>query len=879
METLVVKRNGSTEPFDASKINKMAVWAVGDLDVTWSDIALEAFKMLQGRNPLSVTDIQESLIKVCLDREDFTHNVIAGRLFLGELRKVHKCKPDFKSHYKEMVQKGFYRPMNYTDADLEIMSKVIADDPEKDMMYGYPTLRQFRDKYAVKDAKGNLLEMPQYMYMAIAMSMLEGSLLTDVIGYYQKISAQKINLPSPVLSQQRTLNNTGVSCVITTAGDTLQGIEAAKHIAFMATASSAGLGVEYDVRSVKDPVRNGYAQAGGKLPHYRVLDGIVKEVKQSSRGGSATVSYRVIDPEIFTLLVLKLKRSPETKRIDQLDYSVLWNNDFLRRAAKKQPWALVSKVDCPELWDNFSNDRFTEIMDRVLADDSIKKKVVNAFDILSEFVDNRLEAGRIYRANLEEVNKHTPFNEEIRLSNLCVAPETLLLTDVGEVAIGKLEGKTVNAWNGEEFSEVVVAKTGSNQPMIEVELDNYITNSDRTVVQNIVKVKVTPYHKWYNWAGYEFRTFQLEEGMDLEEWVGVSGEIVESRVVSLNPCENSDTYCAHEPKRNRLVFNGVMTGNCQEVLLPTKPYNHITELYKTSYEDGDGLTAQCFLSAIDIANIEDDKDYEEVAYFILKSLDNLINNMSYPFPQFEVTAKAYRSVGVGITNLAFHLARNGKRYSDYETIHEIAERHYYFLLKASVRLAEERGKFEWIGKTKWQDGWIPLDTYNRNADLCIGEPTLKYDWEALRQEVLTKGVRFSTLTAHMPCESSSIFGGSTNGLYPIRDKMIYKTSEKGAIQFFAPHVDTLAYELAWDLDPYVLLNDYGIFQKWCDQTISADTYIRKIEGVQVSKAELVRQHLYSNRIGVKTLYYNNTRSGRGEGSTIIEDSGCESCTL
>lgn len=874
METLVIKRNGSTEPFDASKINKMAVWAVGDLDVTWSDIALEAFKMLQGRNPLSVTDIQESLIKVCLDREDFTHNVIAGRLFLGELRKVHKCKPDFKSHYKEMVQKGFYRPMNYTDADLEIMSKVIADDPEKDMMYGYPTLRQFKDKYAVKDAKGNLLEMPQYMYMAIAMSMLEGSLLTDVIGYYQKISAQKINLPSPVLSQQRTLNNTGVSCVITTAGDTLQGIEAAKHIAFMATASSAGLGVEYDVRSVKDPVRNGYAQAGGKLPHYRVLDGIVKEVKQSSRGGSATVSYRVIDPEIFTLLVLKLKRSPETKRIDQLDYSVLWNNDFLRRAAKKQPWALVSKVDCPELWDNFSNDRFTEIMDRVLADDSIKKKVVNAFDILSEFVDNRLEAGRIYRANLEEVNKHTPFNEEIRLSNLCVAPETTLLIEYGSRPIVEMVGQTVDAWNGKEWTPVTVVKTGENQKLIKVDLDSYWCDE----LNSKTSIRATDYHKWYV-NGVETRTCDLKVGNVLETWLDCYGNERYSVVTGLGDGGVDDTYCAHEPKRNRLVFNRVMTGNCQEVLLPTKPYNHITELYKTSYDDGDGMTAQCFLSAIDIANIEDDRDYEEVAYFILKSLDNLINNMSYPFPQFEVTAKAYRSVGVGITNLAFHLARNGKRYSDHETIHEIAERHYYFLLKASVRLAEERGKFEWIGKTKWQDGWIPLDTYNRNADLCIGEPTLKYDWEALRQEVLTKGVRFSTLTAHMPCESSSIFGGSTNGLYPIRDKMIYKTSEKGAIQFFAPHVDTLAYELAWDLDPYVLLNDYGIFQKWCDQTISADTYIRKIEGVQVSKAELVRQHLYSNRIGVKTLYYNNTRSGRGEGSTIVEDSGCESCTL
>ena len=732
----VVKRDGSVEPFDPSKINNMAIWAVGTNNVTWSDIAISALRNLGDVESVTAQDIQSSLVKTCIDREDFAHNLIAGRLYLCSLRKESFAAKRFADHYYEMQDAGLYREMAYTEEEVEHLGEIVDNNYDRDLTYGYATLRQFSDKYALRDGDGRLLELPQYMYMGIAMSMMEGEPLENVVMYYEKASQQKINLPSPVLSQQRTPNNTGVSCVITTAGDTLHGIEASKHIAFMATASSAGLGVEYDVRSVGDDVRNGYATAGGKLPHYRVLDKTVKEVKQSSRGGSATVSFKVIDPEIETLLVLKLKRSPETKRIDQLDYSVLWNNDFLRRAAKKQPWALVSKVECPELWDSFSDDiKFTEIMDKVLADPNIKKKVVNAFDILSTYIDNRLETGRIYRTNLTEVNLHTPFKEEVRLSNLC-----------------------------------------------------------------------------------------------------------------------------------------------QEVLLPTKPYNHITELYKNEYNAGDGMTAQCFLSAIDVAKIESDEDYEEAAYIALLSLDNLIEDMSYPFPQFKVTAQAYRSVGVGITNLAYYLAKEGKTYSDVETLHWLAERHYYFLLKASVRIAKERGSFLWIHKTKWADGWLPIDTYNRNIDNVIAHNT-QYDWKALRMEVLRYGVRFSTLSAFMPCESSSVFGNSTNSLYPIRDRMVYKDSKKGKVQFFAPYVDTLKYEYAWDVDPYVLLNMYGIFQKWCDQTISADTYVRKVEGEKLSKAELVRQHLYSNKIGMKTLYYNNTRSGRGEGSVIQAESECESCSL
>lgn len=415
----VVKRDGTVEQFDAAKINAMAIWAVDDIPVTWSDIAMTALRNLSGHKTVSTIDIQNSLIKACLDAEDFQHHRVAGRLYWGMLSKIIDAEDNFYDHFYKMVKLGLYRQMDYTPEQVRELSDVVEANNGLNEKYFYPTLRQFHDKYCVKNAKGTLLETPQYMYMGIAMSMMEGEPLSVVKTHYEKASTQKINLPSPVLGQQRTKNNTGVSCVITTAGDTLHGIEASKHIAFMATASSAGLGVEYDVRSVKDDVRNGYATAGGKLPHYRALDKIVKEVSQSSRGGSATVSYRTIDPEIETLLVLKLKRSSESKRIDQLDYSLLMNDEFLRRAAKKQPWALVSKVDMPELWEHYSDEyKFPELMAQALADESLKKTVVSAFDILAKYIDVRSETGRNYRTNLTEANRHTPFNEEIRLSNL-----------------------------------------------------------------------------------------------------------------------------------------------------------------------------------------------------------------------------------------------------------------------------------------------------------------------------------------------------------------------------------------------------------------------------------------------------------------------------
>lgn len=1049
----VIKRDGAVEKFSADKINSMATWAIeAAKGVTWSDIAMDALKLLS-KEVVTAQEIQEALIKVCLDKEDYQHNRVAGRLVLGNIRKESHAALTFFDHYYDMVEKGYYREMDYTEDEVEYLSSLI--DHDTDLRYGYPTLRQFLDKYAVRDEDDNLLELPQYMYMAVAMSLLEKDSIEDVVMYYNKASQQKINIPSPVLAQQRTKNNTGVSCVISTAGDSLQGIEATKHVAFMATASSAGLGIEYDVRSPRDDVRKGYAKAGGKLPHYRVLDLITKEVKQSNRGGSATVSFNVLDPEIETLLNLKLKRSPETKRIDQLDYSLVWNNEFLKHAAQKQPWKLFSKKKNPDAHDNFYGSIWgTQLYDN-------ESKTVSAFGILKQFSDNRLETGRLYWTNIDNVNEHTPWNDNIRLSNLCVAPETEILTKNGYIPIAELENEFIEVWNGFEWSEVEVFKTGENQQLLKV-----VTDSG-------YELECTPYHKFYIFDGYgkpykEVRAHELSENdklmkFDLPviegsvsldkaydngfysgdgcitpqgqriylyhekrelkpyftpekgwliqedqnreythyktlkdkffvptsdytinsrlEWLagyldadgciyrngtneaivatsvekeflkeiqkmlqtlGVSCKIkplasegfyqmpandgtgemkdfwckeihrllissydsyklltlgLKTRRLKINkrlPQREAkqfvkvlavsdegridDTYCFTEPKRNLGVFNGICTGQCQEVLLPTKPYNNVMELYKDTYEEGDGVTAQCFLSAIDVARIEDDKDYAETCYIVLKSLDNLIENMNYPFPQFKATAQLFRSVGVGITNLAYHLAYKGKKYSDKEYLHYLAERHYYYLLKASIKLAEERGKFDYFYKTKWAEVWTPLKTYKNTVDDIASPANVRYNWDKLERAIKQYGVRFSTLAAFMPCESSSVMGNGTNGLYPIRDKLMYKESKRGHIQFFAPHCDELEYESAYDVDPYDLIDMYALFQKFCDQTISADTYVDTTKSVdgKVSSSDLIKRIFYANKVGMKTWYYNNTKTGRGQEK---KENGCESCSL
>jgi ribonucleoside-diphosphate reductase alpha chain len=733
----VLKRDGTTEPFQAKKINDMVEWAVkADSSVQWSEVVMLAMDKLSG-DTYKVSDIQKALIDACLDKETESHNKVAGRLLLGSIRKTSKADPDFIKFYKFMVEGKYWRKMKWDQLQLQAFASHI--DHDKDLGYGYPSFRQFRDKYSIKDHDGNLLELPQYMYMGIAMARFEksGNWL-DVIHYYKLVSDHKINLPSPQLSTTRTPSNAGVSCVLITGGDSLHGIEAAKHIAFLSTAASAGIGIEMDVRSPGDSVRNGYAKAGGKMPHYRTISATVKEVKQSNRGGSATTSFTCLDPEVMDLLKLKLPRTSEERKIDKLDYSLIVNQSFLRRAAKRQDWALVSRADFPELYSAFYKEdciEFDKIMDTILAM-QCRKQVIGAYDVLDRFLESRQEIGRYYETNITHANKHTPFDTNItpiRISNLC-----------------------------------------------------------------------------------------------------------------------------------------------QEILLPTKAYNHITELYKNHYDYNDGMTALCFISAIDVYKIKSDEEYEQACYYALKSLDDLIDDMVYPTPQIEFVAKAWRSVGVGMTNVAQLIASAGKSYKDHAYIHWLAERHYYFLLKASIQLAKERGKFDWYDYTRWGNGWTPLETYNKNVDSLYSE--CKFDWENLKSEVAQHGVRFSVLCAHMPCESSSVMTNGTNSLYPIRNDLVYKDSKGGDIQFFAPNYTKYDYEEVWDLSFKHIADFYAICQKWCDQAISADTFVdfSKYPNKQVPKSERTKNYLYWNKMGIKTMYYQNPKTGRGEKGS---EPDCAECSF
>ncbi|STQ76444.1 class 1a ribonucleoside-diphosphate reductase subunit alpha [Grimontia hollisae] len=314
---------------------------------------------------------------------------------------------------------------------------------------------------------------------------------------------------------------------------------------------------------------------------------------------------------------------------------------------------------------------------------------------------------------------------------------------------------------------------------------------------------------------------------------------------------------------------------CLEIALPTKPL--------TNVEDDQGEIALCTLSAFNLGAIKELDELEELADLTIRALDSLLDYQDYPLPAARKATMNRRTLGVGVINFAYYLAKNGVRYSDGSAnglTHRTFEAIQYYLLKASVGLAKERGACPAFNETNYAKGLLPIDTYKRDLDAICDEP-LHYDWDALRAEIIEHGLRNSTLSALMPSETSSQISNATNGIEPPRGFVSIKASKDGILKQVVPEYDKYKdnYELLWNIesnDGYLQL--VGLMQKFVDQAISANTNYdpSKQPGGKVPMKLLLKDLLSAYKLGVKTLYYHNTRDGADDAQKdlAVQDDDC-----
>lgn len=195
---------------------------------------------------------------------------------------------------------------------------------------------------------------------------------------------------------------------------------------------------------------------------------------------------------------------------------------------------------------------------------------------------------------------------------------------------------------------------------------------------------------------------------------------------------------------------------CQEIVLPTVPFEHI--------DDESGRIALCTLGSLNIGMFKNPTDLKKPATILVRALSNILRYQNYLSVHSKLHTEEFEPLGVGITNLAYWMAKRKYKYGSPEALADLKrwmEHMHYYLYDASANLAIERGP-AWRWKdTHWVDGVFPWERravgVNELADF-----TPELDWEPLREKIKTTGIRNVTLSAIAPVESCQSWRNKLN---------------------------------------------------------------------------------------------------------------------
>lgn len=415
MPIMVMKRDGTAEPFSTEKLHRWIAYAT-KRGAEWAVI----YDKLIARIPSTVTssELHQTMIDVCLEQENLTYSRIAARLQYAELRKNmqrHLNVTD-RSSFRDIYEA-------YAEGDVWESTALPPYHPVFEAWYAqlyeqrfeYWQIKQHMDKYSRK-IDGDAIETPHLAALGIGLAVWGNR--PEAFELALTIVKGQLNLPTPVLNGCRNGDFDTISCCVISAGDTVDSIGVAEHIAYKMTAKKAGIGIELDTRSFGSPVKGGAVKHLGKQPIYATVDKAVKMFTQVSRGGSATVTYKCIDPDIESLLLLKSQRCPENLRLDKLDYSLAYCDAFVEAVQNDWDWFLFDLKQVPKAHEMLLDHKASYDDFETLGIESGAKSLKARY-ILKLFLQSRMETGRVYCINLSRANEHTPFIDPIHLSNLC----------------------------------------------------------------------------------------------------------------------------------------------------------------------------------------------------------------------------------------------------------------------------------------------------------------------------------------------------------------------------------------------------------------------------------------------------------------------------
>jgi ribonucleoside-diphosphate reductase alpha chain len=520
-EMHVTKRNGELQEVAFDKILERVkkLGQEAGIHINYSSLVMKVIDQLYDKIPTAKIDelAAEQCASISTNHPDYAslaariiisnHQKNTDSVFSNVVMTLHEFN-DSKGQNIPLVSKNLW---DFTMHYSEQLNQMI--DYERDYLIDYFGFKTLERAYLFR-VNNTIVERPQHMWMRVAIG-IHGDLNNEnqeetlrlVKETYDLMSNKFFTHATPTLFNAGTPRPQMSSCyLIAMEDDSIEGIfNTLKDCAHISKwAGGVGLHI-HNIRAKGSHIQGTNGTSNGIVPMLRVFNNTARYVDQggNKRNGSFAIYLEPWHADIEDFLELKKNHGDEELKARDLFYA-LWISDlFMERVKENAKWSLLCPHECPGL-DDVYGDKFKVLYEQY-EDDGKAKKTVNARDLWFKILDSQMETGTPYILYKDAANSKS--NQQnlgtIKSSNLCVAPETLILTDKGHIEIHSLEGQNVNVWNGEEFSKVDIVKTGVDQELIDVYTDDGS------------KLSCTPYHKFYIQESYSEKSIKIVEAKDL----------------------------------------------------------------------------------------------------------------------------------------------------------------------------------------------------------------------------------------------------------------------------------------------------------------------------------------------------------------------------
>lgn len=423
----VIKRNGRIEPLDITKIQKYTSSAVEGLSgVSQSELEVDA--KIHFRDRITTEEIQITLIKTAVDKIDLdtpNWSFVAARLFLYDLYHKVSAFTGYK-HLRDYLKKGQDEGKilkGFTERfDLDFLNSKIV--PNRDLQFNYLGIKTLYDRYLIKDKGNKPIELPQHMFMAIAMFLAHREKEPNewAVKFYDVISKFEVMCATPTLANARSTRHQLSSCYVGSMPDNIEGIfDSYKEMALL---SKYGGGIGWDFSKIRalgsfiDAHKNA---AGGVVPFLKITNDVAVAVDQlGTRKGAIATYLEVWHIDVIDFIDLRKNSGEERRRTHDL-FPALWICDlFMKRVEENALWTLFDPYECGELSECYGEEferKYIALEER----DDIIKEVINAKELWKKILTNYFEAGMPFLCFKDNANRVNPNTHAgiIRSSNLC----------------------------------------------------------------------------------------------------------------------------------------------------------------------------------------------------------------------------------------------------------------------------------------------------------------------------------------------------------------------------------------------------------------------------------------------------------------------------